>query len=412
MMRSLFSGVSGLRNHQIKMDVVANNISNVNTTGFKSGRATFAEMFSQSLAGASAPEEDGAGGTNPMQIGLGSSVAAIDTLQGQGSLQTTGNDADMAIEGEGFFILGDGEGELYTRAGLFQPDAEGYLVDSNGRSVQGWMADDGDLPVTDASALESVRIPLGETIGAEATTQVIYSNNLNSDAEVGDTWSTPVEIFDSKGSKHAISVSFEKTATNTWEWGVTGEDFDPADIDQPADTEISFDDDGIMQSGGTPDPVVFEGIDGAADIEVNLDFSSITQFSGSSTVSATERNGAPKGSLENYMVDSSGMITGVYSNGREQTIAQIGLAAFANPGGLTNVGENAFRESNNSGIRQVGPAGSAGRGDIAPGTIEMSNVDLSAEFTEMIITQRGFQANSKIVTASDEMLQELVNLKR
>ncbi len=412
MMRSLFAGVSGLRNHQIKMDVVANNISNVNTTGFKSGRATFAEMFSQSLAGASAPEEDGAGGTNPMQIGLGSNIAAIDTLQGQGSLQTTGNDTDMAIEGEGFFILGDGAGEVYTRAGLFQPDADGYLVDSSGRLVQGWMASDGELPVADSSSLESVRIPLGETIGAQATTRVAYSNNLNSDAAIGDSWSTPVEIFDSKGSRHTINVSFEKTSGNSWDWSVAGEGFDAADIDQPADREIAFDDNGVIESGATPDPVILGGIDGAADIEVNLNFSSITQFSGSSTVSATERNGAPMGSLESYMVDPSGVITGVYSNGRVQTIAQIGMAAFANPGGLIKVGDSVFRESNNSGIRQVGPAGSAGRGDIAPGSIEMSNVDLSAEFTEMIITQRGFQANSRIVTASDELLQELVNLKR
>ncbi len=420
MMRSLFAGVSGLRNHQVKMDVVANNISNVNTTGFKAGRVTFSEMFSQSLAGASAPE-DGRGGTNPMQVGLGSDIAGIDTLQNQGSLQTTGNDTDMAIEGEGFFILSGGGQEVYSRSGAFRPDAEGYLVDAGGRVVQGWMASSGELPITDSTSLENVRIPVGETVGAQATTRVAYSNNLNSDAAEGDSWSTPVEVFDSKGSRHTVTLTFTRTADpNQWECTIAAEEGIDVDFGQDG-TPLVFDNLGfptedtldvdwsiaLSDDGSEDSPLA-----GADDIQVSLDFSSITQFSGSSTVSATERNGAPMGSLESYMVDPTGVVTGVYSNGRVQTIAQVGMAAFANPGGLTKAGDSVFLESNNSGIRQVGPAGTAGRGSIAPGSVEMSNVDLSAEFTEMITTQRGFQANSRIVTTSDEMLQELVNLKR
>ncbi len=412
MMRSLFAGVSGLRNHQVKMDVVANNISNVNTAGFKAGRVTFSEMFSQNLSGASAPE-DGRGGTNPMQIGLGSNIAGIDTLQGQGSLQTTGNDTDMAIEGEGFFILSDGEGAVYSRSGAFRPDAEGYLVDAGGRIVQGWMGEGGNLPITDATSLENVRIPVGETIGARATTRVAYRNNLDSDAEVGDEWTTPIEVFDSKGTRHSIGVTFTKDAANQWSWSVAAEDGALTVTTDPASPQIEFDEAGfIAQEDHETGEITVSGIDGADDIEVEVDFSGISQFSGASTVSATERNGAPMGTLESFMVDPSGVITGVYSNGRVQTLAQVGMAAFANPGGLVKAGNSVYMESNNSGIRQVGPAGTAGRGDIAPGSVEMSNVDLSAEFTEMIITQRGFQANSRIVTTSDEMLQELVNLKR
>lgn len=410
MMRSLFAGVSGLRNHQVKMDVVANNISNVNTTGFKSGRVTFSEMFSQSLSGASAPD-NGRGGTNPMQIGLGSDIAGIDTLQGQGSLQTTGNDTDMAIEGEGFFILSDGEQDVYSRSGAFQPDGEGNLVDSGGRMVQGWMASGGELPVTDSTSLENIRIPVGETIGAMATDRVVFSNNLNSDAEDGDTWSAPIEVFDSKGRRHSVDIEFERTDANTWTVAVSADDVEVEVVDGG---NLAFDENGIYDPEESSDETMIriEEIEGAEDIEVYIDLSGITQFSGASSVSATERNGGPMGSLESFMVDPSGVVTGVYSNGRVQTIAQVGLAAFANPGGLTKAGDSVFMESNNSGIRQVGPAGSAGRGDIAPGSVEMSNVDLSAEFTEMIITQRGFQANSRIVTTSDEMLQELVNLKR
>lgn len=409
MMRSLFAGVSGLKSHQVKMDVLGNNIANVNTTGFKASRVSFAEMFSQTLRGASAPSDE-RGGTSAQQIGLGTMISSIDIIQGQGNLQSTGGETDMAIEGQGFFILQNGDQILYTRAGAFQPDADGFLVDPSGARVLGWAADAGVLPRADATNLENIRIPLGETIGARASTVVVYRNNVNSSSEVGYEWTTPVEVFDSMGHRHTIQMNFTKTDDNEWAWEVTA---DSGGIDGVVGGTgvITFDADGIAEEAGALGNVTLQFSE-ASDIELDLDFSQITQFYGSTTASAVKRDGHPMGTLESFTVDSSGEITGVYSNGRTQTLAQVGLAAFSNPGGLIREGGNIYRESNNSGLRQVGPPGTASRGTVAPGSLEMSNVDLSEQFAEMIITQRGFQANSRIITTSDEMLQELVNLKR
>ncbi len=412
MMRSMFAGVSGLRNHQVKMDVLGDNISNVNTVGFKASRASFSEVFSQTLRGASAPGDD-LGGSNAQQVGLGSSVAAIDVLQQQGSLQTTGRDTDMAIEGEGFFILREGEQTLYSRAGDFQPDADGYLVNPAGLRLQGWQADDGELPETDVNTMQDVRIPVGETLEASSTDLVVYANNLDADASEGETWSTPVEIFDSQGGQHTINVEFEKTANNEWSWTAS---YDSGDIDVNNGDNLEFDEDGRLEGHEEPVEISVEIEDSEGNeietVDVDLDFSGVTQFSADSTVSAVERTGYPMGTLESFTVDDQGRVTGVYSNGRTRVLAQVASAAFSNPGGLTKEGGGIFAESNNSGLRQVGPPGTASRGTIAPGALEMSNVDLAEQFTEMISTQRGFQANSRIITTSDEMLNELVNMKR
>jgi len=409
MMRSLFAGVAGLQNHQTKMDVLGNNISNVNTAGYKASRTTFAEMFNQTLEGAAAPDED-LGGSNPIQVGLGSVLSSIDTVQSQGNLQTTGADTDMAIEGAGFFVLRDGEQTLYTRAGAFKPDADGYLVTAGGQRVQGWRADsDGELPRSDSGNLEDIRISLGESLSAEATGRVVFENNLQAGAD--ESWMTPVEVFDSQGNQHTVEVEFIPDGTNEWDVEVSAGDLD---VSGSLD-DLRFNEDGTIDADHEDDAdreITIDGIDGAGAIELELDLSGITQFSGSTTVSAVERDGFPAGTLENFTIDAGGQITGVYSNGRTQTLGQVGMAAFSNPGGLTNEGSSMYRESNNSGLRQLGPPDTGPRGTVAAGALEMSNVDLSEQFTEMVITQRGFQANSRIITTSDEMLQELTNLKR
>jgi len=403
MMRSLFAGVSGLRNHQIRMDVIANNISNVNTAGFKMGRVHFTDVFSQIIRGAASPTDE-RGGINPQQIGLGSTVAAIDTVHQQGSLQVTGVNTHFAIDGEGFFIIEDQGQYQYTRTGAFDVDASGYLVAPTGGRVQGWQAVDGTLPTQDASTLTDVRIPKNETVAARATSELVYGNNLDSDSAVGDSRSTPEIVFDSKGGQQEVMMTFTKTGLNTWDWETTW-----GAVSVGTGTLI-FDTDGMYQSH-TGGPITFTPA-GADVISITPDFSIVTQFSGESSVSALERDGYQTGKLRNFEVDAAGTITGVYTNGLTRTIAQVGLASFSNPGGLTKAGGSLYVESNNSGLRQIGAAGTAGRGDVAPGSLEMSNVDLSQEFTEMIITQRGFQANSRSITTSDEMLKELVNLKR
>lgn len=404
MIRSLFAGVSGLRNHQIAMDVIANNIANVNTIGFKTGRVTFAEIFNQTIRGSSGPQDEH-GGTNPQQVGLGVTVASIDAMTTQGNLQPTGQMTDMAIQGNGFFLLKDNDILAFTRAGAFGQDALGYLIDpSSGLRLQGWMATGGTFPTFDENTLTDIQIPVGQTLVPQATTTVSYGNNLDSTSSVGYTIQKPVEVFDSQGNTHNLQITFEKTADNTWNWTAGG----PAGV--TGNGSVTFTPTGAFnsQSGG---PITFSP-DGVNVVSIDPDFSGMTQFAAATTVSAIDRDGYAMGSLDSFTIDSSGVITGVYSNGLTQELARIALAAFSNPGGLLKRGGNLLLESNNSGMRQIGEAGTGGRGVVAPGSLEMSNVDLSREFTNMIVIQRGFQANSRVITTSDEMLQELVNLKR
>jgi flagellar hook protein FlgE len=404
MMRSMFAGVSGLRNHQIRMDVIGNNIANVNTVAFKSGRVNFQDIFSQTIRGASAPTVT-AGGTNPQQVGLGMAVAAIDTLHIQGNLQLTGKVTDVGIQGNGFFVLRSGGQYIFTRAGTFDQDAGGYLVNtSNGLRVQGWVTSSGVYPNKDESNLTDIQIPLGQNIPADATANVRYAYNLDAATSVGASRVSPVKVFDSLGMQHTVEITFTKTDINEWDWQAVA-----GGAPVGAGT-ITFNTDGTVDTGVAG--AVTYNPPGTDPVNVAVDFSSVTQFASETTISAIERDGYPMGALEGFTIDANGVISGSYSNGLNQQLAQIGLASFSNPVGLIKRGENMYEESNNSGMRQVGEAGSGGRGRMAPGNIEMSNVDLAREFTEMIITQRGFQVNSRIITTSDEMLQELVNLKR
>jgi len=404
MMRSMFAGVSGLRNHQIRMDVIGNNIANVNTVAFKSGRVNFQDIFSQTIRGASAPTVT-AGGTNPQQVGLGMAVAAIDTLHIQGNLQLTGKVTDVGIQGNGFFVLRSGGQYIFTRAGTFDQDAGGYLVNtSNGLRVQGWVTMSGVYPNKDESNLTDIQIPLGQNIPADATANVRYAYNLDASTAIGASRVSPVKVFDSLGMQHTVEITFTKTDVNEWDWQAV------AGGAPVAAGTITFTTDGTVDTGVAG--AVTYNPPGTDPLNVAVDFSSVTQFASETTISAIERDGYPMGALEGFTIDANGVISGSYSNGLNQQLAQIGLASFSNPVGLIKRGENMYEESNNSGMRQVGEAGSGGRGRMAPGNIEMSNVDLAREFTEMIITQRGFQVNSRIITTSDEMLQELVNLKR
>ncbi|MCL6450694.1 MAG: flagellar hook protein FlgE [Acetobacteraceae bacterium] len=404
MMRSMFAGVSGLRNHQIRMDVVGNNIANVNTVAFKAGRVNFHDVFSQTIRGASAPNTS-VGGSNPQQVGLGVTVSSLDTLHIQGNLQLTGKMTDLGIQGNGFFVLRGGGSLVYTRAGNFDLDGAGYLVNpSNGLKVQGWMAVNGVFPNLDESNLVDVQIPVGGSVPAQATTQVKYVYNLDASSGIGGSRVSPVKVYDSLGNLHNVDVTFTKTGVNQWDWTATA-------LGGPAGGgTLTFDPDGSLSAGGLG-TIAFNP-PGADPVSIDVDFSAVTQFAAETTVTAAERNGYPMGVLDGFTMDSTGVITGVYSNGLNRPLAQISIAQFANPGGLLKLGEGQYQESNNSGLRQIGPAGTGGRGKFAPGNLEMSNVDLAREFTEIIVTQRGFQANSRVITTSDEMLQDLVNLKR
>ncbi|MDQ2085888.1 flagellar hook protein FlgE [Herbivorax sp. ANBcel31] len=442
MMRSMFSGVSGLRSHQTRMDVIGNNVSNVNTVAFKSGRVSFEEVFNQTISGAGAPDAaTGRGGTNPMQVGLGIDVGSIDTITTRGSVERTDNPTDLSIEGDGFFIVRGGDGDTFnfTKAGNFGVDKLGNLVTGNGMNVYGWQAyereADGSYTFDTENEIEPINIFSDEhnnnkrMIDASASTSAMFTGNLDSSnpalgGEAGEDdnvqFMTPVTVYDSLGNDYQININFWKEEATggetTWLWEVgSGADIDPG---AAAGGSIKFDDNGQIVSDADSDvfpDVVIQPDDsvGSEDIEIQLDFSQLTMYSADSSVNPTNVDGYSTGSMVTFNVGADGMLTGIYSNGQQQPLGLIGLAEFENPAGLEKVGNNMFIPTTNSGdFNKAVRAGSGRAGTLNPGTLEMSNVDLSREFSDMIITQRGFQANSRIITTSDEMLQELVNLKR
>lgn len=464
MMRSLYSGVSGLKNHQVRMDVIGNNISNVNTHGFKTERVTFQDMISQELRGASEPKEN-IGGVNPQQVGLGSLIAAIDKIMTQGSLQTTGKNTDVAMSGEGFFIVKDGEKQFYTRAGAFNLDKNGYYVNpANGLKVQGWNArldDKGNKFINSSASIEDIVIPVYSKEPAKATSQIDFKSNLNSSAPAVPPDATQEEItamindpdpkmrrghvttiktFDDQGIQREFKIEFYKVRDNTWKARLNLTDATQVSVDVagtggqntqlPGNTELEFGftpdgklvyvSDGVdsMNSGKLNAKVSFRipGNPAVQSFDLNLGeagmVDGITQFSSDFTTKAVKQDGYTMGYLESFSIDNSGTITGVFSNGVRQPLARIATAVFNNPAGLDKAGDTMFAYSMNSGEPNIGEAGVQGRGKINAGLLEMSNVDLSDQFTDMIVTQRGFQANSRTITTSDQMIQEVLGLKR
>lgn len=613
MLRSLYAGVSGLRSFQVGLDVIGNNIANVNTPGYKSSRVTFKDMLSQTLQAATS-SQDGRAGVNPMQVGLGVTIGSIDTDHTQGTRQTTGKTEDLSIEGNGFFVLRSGNSIVYTRAGVFDRDENGYLsVPGTGMKVQGWVN----------GQLQDIVLTNGIAYSAEPTSIIKFANNLNAYAsEAEKTFTTTADVYDSLGGLHTVTLEFTKEETpsgsntelNRWRWTMkdpqvfeppaatttvsfSGQNLDSDDATY-SDTMTVFDSAGnphtidytmtidavahtatfttnapnqLYGAAGTPlapttftfdagtgaitspttslnawfglpvtgsgvsfnfagltlttaapmvDPIIngagnnipvnqsgllefgsdgrllmqnnnsvwfrpqvqktvpwpttvdvntgfnvpYMGIDGtnrqisvqyslisqglynwqatdsdgslvsegtynaeekthvgkivysaygaANKVNMTLDFSEVTSSDGDNSLAVSYRDGARNGSLKSYSIDFAGNIVGEFTNGMMRTIGQIALAKFANPAGLQKAGDTTFVESNNSGIAQLGKASTVGFGSITPGSLEMSNVDLSQEFTDMIVTQRGLQANSRIITTSDEVLQEIVNLKR
>lgn len=463
MMRSLYSGVSGLQNHQTRMDVIGNNISNVNTTGFKRGRVNFQDMISQQVAGAAKPTEE-LGGVNPKDVGLGMTISTIEQVFTQGNLQSTGVGTDVAIQGNGFFIVKNGDESFYTRNGVFGLDRDGTLVNpANGMRVQGWMARDlnGEQIVQTAATPTDLVIPVGSKDPAKATENVLFACNLNkntpeilegasaSDVAKG-TWNTEQKIYDSFGNEHLLSINFTKVpgVANSWQ-ATVNVDADNADFTQTriglGTTDgvqntfiVNFDNYGqlssVTDSAGnisneTGEIVLqssFTVADANADengtparqsFNINLGTigimkNTITQSASKSTTKAYSQDGYTLGYLDNYKIDSSGTITGVYSNGTNRVIGQIALATFSNDRGLEKAGDNTYVETNNSGQANIGESGVAGKGSLLAGALEMSNVDLSEQMTDMIVTQRGFQANSKTIQTADTLLETVLGLKR
>ena len=396
------------------LDVVGNNISNTSTAGFKSSATVFEDVLSETLQGAGAGAEDGTtGGTNPSQIGLGVSVARISTNFSQGALQNTGRELDFAIRGDGFFAVESAGARTYTRAGSMSLDADGRLVSATGGLIQGWSAD-GTGQINTNVGVAGITVPVGTTAAPNATTDVALSGNLPADATIGDTFVTGVEIYNSLGDTEMVALTFENTAANTWT--VTGTYGDPATAVTLTDNVVTFD----ATTGGVATPADF-AIDlaagqipdfGAVTISLDGDSGAVTQFGGLSTLSVASQDGFGAGILQSISMSQEGVLVGSFSSGINRPLAQLAIANFTNPEGLEKSGGSMFSATINSGEPQLAAAGNGGRGLIASGTLEMSNVDLAQEFVTLITAQRGFQANSRVVTSSDEVLSDIVNLKR
>lgn len=408
MSRAMFTAVSGLANHQVWLDVIGNNIANANTTGFKASSVVFDDLLSQTMSDGTAPTNT-AGGTNPMQIGLGMKVSSINGNFEQGSIQTTNRSTDVAIHGDGFFVLTDGTDRVFSRAGAFTLDANGSMVDSgSGLKVLG-----ANGPIT---------IPVGQTSPPISTSRATFKGNLDFSAADATTHVATFTVRDSVGGPHTITLTFTKNfaaAPGRWDWAATEADTAITGL-TTATGSIVFNGTGAITSGASQAIGVTYGASSGVTTPqaITLDFGTasnttpITGLAGASTAALTTQNGAPSGTLQSFALGLDGKVTGFFSNGTSSVIDTVQLATFTNAPGLLRVGSNHFRESASSGIATVGDPGTFGRGTTVGGALEQSNVDLAQEFTSMIIAERGFQANARTITTVNQMLEELVNLKR
>lgn len=424
MLRSMYSGVSGLRSHQVYLDTVGNNIANVNTAGYKSGQVVFQDLLSQTMNGAGRPTEI-YGGTNPYQVGLGTTIAGVQKNFTQGSAQDTGRTTDMMIQGDGFFITKkvEGGGNFYTRAGSLSLDANGRFVTPTGAMLQGWQATQnpavpGGFEVNPNRPPETLQIPLGQIQPPNATTRIKIAGNLDSSAKQNDVQTTSTYVYDQSGGRIELMLEWKKLA-GAGQWELQAKTAAGANIGNKKAFTFT---NGRLPAGEqklTIPKAAMGNLGGTFPNDVDIvlkenddDVDTIVQYSGESATNVRSQDGYTMGMLRSFNVAANGDVNGVFSNGTRRVMGKVALATFQNPDGLERIGETSFAPTGNSGEPQIVVPGEGNAGTIKGGSVEMSNVDLSQEFTNMISAQRGFQANSRIITASDEILQDLVNMKR
>lgn len=406
-MSALQTGVSGILAHQTRMDAIGNNIANANTVGFKSSRVLFADTLDQVLAPASAPTTN-LGGTNPMTLGQGVGIAGIDTKFSQGTLQATGRSLDVAIEGDGMLAVTDGVQIYYSRHGAMNIDEEGYLVhEASGMRMIAMAPQTGSAPVG-VTTSTTLQIPLGQSI-ARATTEADLNGNLDARIAAGESQDVSLRIYDSLGTPHQVTLTFTKNATaNTWD--VTGSSADGT-VTIPAPAQITFDADGMPTLDSIQLQLALTSPNGAdTNIDVQASLLGVTQLSADHTIALSAQNGVAPGSLTGLAISQDGVIQGIYSNGLKSALGQLVTATFPNINGLEATGSSLFATTVNSGVPAFGTPGDLGRGEIRSGQLEQSNVNLAEEFADMIVTQRGFQASSRVVNTADQMLQELLQI--
>jgi flagellar hook protein FlgE len=429
LLTALSSGTTGLEASSLELSVVGDNIANANTVGYKTGRAAFEDALTQTVVGGSG------------EIGLGSRLQAVQEILAQGALNSTGNATDLALQGNGFFVVnGNHAGQtasFYTRAGQFTVDKSGYLVNLDNLRVQGFPADTagtisgqpGDLLVGTASAQP------------KATANVIVKANLQADAaQVGpfdplnpntsSNFSTSMTVYDTLGGAHGVQVFFTKTAAGAWDWnamtdggGLTGGT--PGTLTPIASGNMTFDTQGrltaVTQAAAptfqplgavNPQPLTFNFGDPTGAVPPGTGLAGITQFASLSASTFIGQDGYGSGQLASIQIDPLGKINGVFTNGQTRILGQVAVAGFSAADKLARVGSNLFQQSQDSGQPVVGAPGAGGRASIISGSLEQSNVDIAEQFVRMIAAQRAFEANSKTITTADQLLSELIALKR
>ena len=423
--RSMTTGASGMRAESEALSVVSDNIANVNTIGYKRSRAVFEDVLGRSVMGSNALPTSGGG----------SRVSQIEQLWTQGSLVTTGVPTDLAISGDGLFVVHgqvDGvDSNFYTRAGQFHVDQDGFVVNPDNLRLEGYQADAngvvgttlGDLQVDGMTvpAAPTGTVTIGANVDANAT-PVVWNPAL----PTGNATATTT-IYDSLGQAHDATIYFVKTAAGAWDWHamVDGGDITGGTAGVPfegATGTLAFNTDGSLQTDTTTSsswsfvgataaqPVAFDF--GTSITEGGTGFGGTTQLAGASTVNVSRQDGFGGGTVAGIRIEADGTVTGVFANGQDRALGRVAVASFASNDGLARAGHNLWAATQASGEALVGEAGAGGRGGIVSGSLETSNVDLGSEFVDLIAFQRGFSANSKIITTADEMYQELVNLKR
>jgi flagellar hook protein FlgE len=404
--------LSALSADSTAIDVVGNNLANLNTTGYKDTSVNFQDLMAQSMGDS--------------QVGMGIGQVGTTTGYTQGTLQTTGGPTDAAIQGNGFFVVTNAQNQtLYTRDGSFQVNAAGDLVTESGQNVQGWSAVNGT--VNPNGPVGNLAVPLGTVIPAVPSSAMSLNVNLNSQSTKGTSFSAPIQVIDSQGTNHTLTVDFTNTGTNTWSYNVTipAADLQTGGSATLATGTMTFDANGNLEppagtaAGAAPAPqtVAITGLaDGAAPMSIAWSqFNStgnalITQNSQASAVGSTSQNGTAAGEVTSVSLQNGGIVTANYSNGQQVTVGQVALASIPNPQSLSSVGDNNLQASTSTGTISVCAANSGGCGQIVAGSLESSTVNMATEFTNLLTYQNSYQAASKVITTTDQLLQDTIGL--
>ncbi len=407
-MPSFSIALTGLEADNTALNTIANNISNMSTTAYKEQSAQFSSLFYQQLG------INGAG--DPIQVGAGTQVASTETNFAEGAINSTGNVNDMAINGSGYFVAQGVTGREYTRAGDFTVEQNGAMITADGAQVMGYPAVDGSVNTN--APLVPIVIPFGQVQQPKATAAMGANFNLDATASTGAVEPVPVTLYDSLGVSHAANVTLTKVGPGSWSYSIALPAGDALGSSANATGTLTFDSAGnLVSPASNISGISFTGLsDGAQDLNFSWNLygvngqPTVTQVSSPSAVASTTQDGYASGQYQSYSVDQSGVVSALYSNGQKATIGQIAIASIVNQQGLQAVGGNAFRTTLGSGEAALGVAGTGGRGLIQDEALEGSNVDVSTEFSNLIVAQRAFEANSKSITTFDTVTQEAINM--